>query len=119
MSSDVGPWYSGGRVDQPRKDHRMLFRRAALLIGALALAAPACAQKWDLATVTCEKFLSFDKNTVNILLAWVDGYYREDDDPPIIDLNNYLSNAKKLGDYCRANPEISLISATDKLFEKK
>jgi acid stress chaperone HdeB len=79
----------------------------------------AYAEKWDLATVTCEKFLSFDKNTVNILLAWVDGYYREDDDPPIIDLDNYLSNAKKLGDYCRANPDIGLIRATDKLFEKK
>jgi acid stress chaperone HdeB len=97
----------------------MLFRGAALLIAALALAAPAHAQKWDLATVTCEKFLSFDKSTVNILLAWVDGYYREDDDPPIIDLENYLGNAKRLGDYCRANPDISLIRATDKLFEKK
>jgi hypothetical protein len=36
-----------------------------------------------------------------------------------IDLNNYLSNAKKLGDYRRANPNISLISATDELFERK
>jgi hypothetical protein len=34
-------------------------------------------------------------------------------------LENYLGNAKKLGDYCRANPDISLIRATDKLFEKK
>ena len=73
----------------------------------------------DSTALPCEKLLSFDKNTANILLAWVDGYYREDDDPPIIDLNTYLSNAKKLGDYCRANPQISLITATDKLFEKK
>ena len=73
----------------------------------------------DSTALPCEKFLSFDKNTVNILLAWVDGYYREDDDPPIIDLDKYLTNAKKLGDYCRANPDTGLISATDKLFEKK
>ena len=26
---------------------------------------------------------------------------------------------KRLGDYCRAHPEIGLITATDKLFEKK
>jgi acid stress chaperone HdeB len=77
------------------------------------------AEKWDLSTVPCDKFLSFDKNTVNILLAWVDGYYREEDDPPIIDSDKYLTNAKRLGDYCRAHPEIGLITATDKLFEKK
>ena len=59
------------------------------------------------------------QNTVNILLAWVDGYYREENDPPIIDSDKYLTNAKRLGDYCRAHPEIGLITATDKLFEKK
>jgi acid stress chaperone HdeB len=97
----------------------MLFSRATLLVAALAFAAPAYAQSWDLSTVTCQTFLSYDKNTVNILLAWVDAYYREDDDPPVIDLDKYLGNAKKLGDYCRAHPDIGLITATDKLFEKK
>ena len=97
----------------------MLFRHAALLVAALSLTAPAYAEKWDLSTVPCDKFLSFDKNTVNILLAWVDGYYREENDPPIIDSDKYLTNAKRLGDYCRAHPEIGLITATDKLFEKK
>ena len=96
----------------------MLFRRAALLVAGLALAAPANAQKWDLSTVTCETFLSFDKNTMNILLAWLDAYYKDEDDPPIIDLQKYLANAKKLGDYCRANPTAGLITATDKLFGK-
>jgi len=96
----------------------MLFRRAALLAAALALASPAYAQKWDLSTVTCETFLGFDKSTVNILLGWVDAYYKGEDDPPVIDLDKYLANAKKLGDYCRANPTVGLITATDKLFGK-
>jgi acid stress chaperone HdeB len=72
----------------------MLFRHATFLVAALSLAAPAYAEKWDLSTVACDKFLSFDKNTVNILLAWVDGYYREENDPPIIDSDKYLTNAK-------------------------
>jgi acid stress chaperone HdeB len=101
----------------------MLLRRATrlvatLVLAALVLVAPAYAQKWDLSTVTCETFLGFDKDTVNILLAWIDAYYRGDDDPPIIDLEKYLANAKKLGDYCRAHPTVGLITATDKLFEK-
>lgn len=97
----------------------MLFRRAAIIVAVLAVAAPAYAQTWDLSTVSCEKFLGYDKDTVNILLAWLDAYYRTDDDPPIIDLQKYLANAKKLGEYCRAHPDIGLITASDKLFDKK
>jgi acid stress chaperone HdeB len=97
----------------------MLFRRAAIIAAALALAAPVHAQTWDLSTVTCQKFLSYDKDTVNIVLAWVDAYYRGDNDPPVIDLQKYLANAKKLGNYCGSHPDTGLITATDELFGKK
>jgi acid stress chaperone HdeB len=97
-----------------------MFRRIALVAVAatLAIASPAHAQKWDLATVDCKSFLTFDKNTTNILLAWLDAYYKDEDDPAVIDLEKYLANAQKLGEYCRANPTLSLITATDKLFGK-
>jgi acid stress chaperone HdeB len=95
------------------------MRRTVLVIAALLVAAPAYADKWDLSTVTCQTFLGYDKNTVNILLAWFDAYYRGDDDPPVIDFDKYLANAKKLGEYCRANPKTGLIAATDKLYDKK
>jgi acid stress chaperone HdeB len=96
-----------------------MFRRIALVaVAALALASPASAEKWDLSTVNCQTFLGFDKNTVNILLAWLDAYYKEENDPPIIDSEKYLANAQKLGEYCRANPTVGLITASDKLFGK-
>jgi acid stress chaperone HdeB len=95
-----------------------MFRRIALVAAALAFAAPAFAEKWDLATVNCQAFLGFDNDTKNILLAWLDAYYKEEDDPAVIDSEKYLANAKKLGEYCRANPSLSLITATDKLFGK-
>lgn len=95
-----------------------MFRRIALVATALAFAFPAYAEKWDLSTVNCQAFLGFDKNTTNILLAWLDAYYKEENDPPIIDTDKYLANAAKLGDYCRANPTIGLITATDQLFGK-
>jgi acid stress chaperone HdeB len=59
-----------------------------------------------------------DKNSTNILLAWLDAYYKEEDDPAIIDTEKYLANAGKLGDYCRANPTVGLITATDELLGK-
>jgi acid stress chaperone HdeB len=95
-----------------------MFRRIALVAAVLALASPAYAEKWDLSTVNCQAFLGFDKDTINMVLAWLDAYYKGDDDPPVIDTDKYLANAKKLGDYCRANPSLGLITAADKLFSK-
>jgi acid stress chaperone HdeB len=98
----------------------MSFRRIALVAVAatFAFTAPAAAEKWDLSTVDCKTFLGFDKDTVNILLAWLDAYYKGDDDPPVIDSAKYLANAKKLGEHCRANPTTGLITASDELFGK-
>ena len=43
----------------------------------------------------------------------------EEDQPPVIDTEELVSNAKKFGAYCAAHPNTSLIDATDKLFQKK
>jgi acid stress chaperone HdeB len=53
---------------------------------------------------------------IKIILAWLDGYYKDEKDPPVIDTDKFVANAKKLGEYCSANPTIGLITATDKLF---
>jgi acid stress chaperone HdeB len=37
----------------------------------------------------------------------------------VIDTDQFVANAKKLGDYCSAHPDIGLITATDKLFQKE
>ena len=38
-------------------------------------------------------------------------------DPPVIDTDQFVANAKKLGEYCAGHPDIGLITATDKLFK--
>ena len=40
----------------------------------------------------------------------------DEDEPPIIDTDKFVANAKRLADYCAANPTVGLITATDKLF---
>ena len=79
---------------------------------------PAAAEKIDLSTMTCKQFLSKDKDEVGIILTWLDAYYKEEDDPPVIDTDKFVKNAGKLGGYCANNPTIGLITATDKLFGK-
>ncbi len=96
----------------------MRFRHAALAAAALVIATPACAAKLDLSTIKCKEFVDSSKDEIGYILAWLDAYYKEDDDPPIIDTDKLIANAKKLGEYCAANPTIGLITATDKLFGK-
>ena len=92
-----------------------------VLAAALVLAgfvSSARAEVIDLSTKTCQQFQASDKEEIGIILAWLDGYYRDEDDPPIIDTEKFVARAKKLGEFCSANPSIGLITATDKLFGK-
>jgi acid stress chaperone HdeB len=96
----------------------MMLRYIPLVAAALAVASPAGAEKIDLSTVTCKKFVDSSKDEIGYILAWLDAYYKDEDDPPIIDTDKLVANAKKLGEYCGANPSVGLITATDKLFGK-
>ena len=97
------------------------MKRFAVALAATSLFAwcnTASGEQIDLSTWTCKKFQSADKEEIGIILAWLDAYYKDDDDPPIIDTEKFVANAKKLGAYCSENPTIGLITATDKLFKK-
>lgn len=100
------------------------MRKSSLMAGLIvagiagAAAAPAWAAAIDLSTQSCKQFLASDGDDMKITLAWLDAYYKSEDAPPVIDTAKFVSNAQKLGDYCRKNPTIGLITATDKLFGK-
>jgi acid stress chaperone HdeB len=87
-----------------------------LAAGMIACCNPVFADDIDLSTWTCKQFQSADKETIEIILTWLDGYYKDQDDPPVIETHQFVENAKKLGEYCSAHPDIGLITAADKLF---
>jgi acid stress chaperone HdeB len=97
----------------------MRFFAALWLAGGLMWCGPALAEDIDLTAWSCKQFLSTSKEDVGVILAWLDGYYKEEDQPPVIDTDELVANAKKLGQYCAAHPDSALIDATDKLFQKE
>jgi acid stress chaperone HdeB len=96
------------------------MRRLLLLAIAASLnvAVPAQAEKVDLSTITCKRFFEYSKENVSLMLMWLDGYYTEDDDDPIVDLDKLADNAKKLSDYCGKNPTHNIITAAEKTIAK-
>ena len=85
----------------------------------LCCGTPAKASEIDLSTWTCRQFQSAPKDEVTLILAWLDGYYRADEDPAVIDIDQLAANARKLGSYCSAHPDTKLMTAADTLFERE
>jgi acid stress chaperone HdeB len=92
----------------------MRYFAALLVAGVMACGTPAVADDIDLSTWTCKTFLNSDKHTIELVLTWLDGYYKDEDDPPVIETNKFVDNAKKLATYCAEHPDQGLITAADK-----
>ena len=96
----------------------MRMLAAAMLAGALLAAPTAQAQIVDLNTVTCKDFSGFNKDITFAMVMWLDAYYRDEDDPPIIDFDKMAQKAGRLGEYCGKNPTHSLTTAAEPIMSK-
>jgi acid stress chaperone HdeB len=94
------------------------MKTASLVLAMLLVGSPLQAQVIDLSTIKCKEFVASGKEEIGIMLAWLNAYYKDEDDPPIIDFGKLTSDAQKLGAYCGSNPEVGLITAADTLFNK-
>ena len=83
-------------------------------------AVAACAQegKLDLAALTCQKLFEMKREQINIVLGWLQGYYLEENGPPVVDLDKLSADSLRLSGYCAANPQEDVISAAEALFGK-
>jgi acid stress chaperone HdeB len=90
------------------------------IVAALVLfaAVPARAQQLDLSTVTCKQFIESDKDTIGLILMWMEGYYTEQNAKPIVDFDKMKKDGGKLGEYCSKNPGHGLITAADEILDK-
>lgn len=82
------------------------------------LSVPAHAEVLDLSTLTCEQFLKGGDDEIKMVLTWMDGWYKGDQDEAIIDTDVFVENAKKFGQFCAANPTISIVNAAEKILGK-
>ena len=94
----------------------MKSAQVAILATILAASCPAFAATINLRETSCSEFLALSKDDLTYSLAFLDGYYRTEDDPLVIDQDR--AGVKSLAEYCIANPTEGLIDAADKLFKR-
>jgi acid stress chaperone HdeB len=91
----------------------------ALFAGTVLLSsAPAHAVVLDLSTLSCKQFIEGGEDEIKMVLTWMDGWYKGDEDEAIIDTEVFVANAKKFGAFCAANPNISIVNAAEKILGK-
>ena len=89
----------------------------ALFVGCCLLGGgPARAEKIDFSKTTCKQFFDTHKGDVNVFLAWLDGFSREENAAPVFDTDEFALGAKKFSAYCAAHPAASLTMAADEVF---
>jgi acid stress chaperone HdeB len=115
---------SSRKVNKVRRESRpsevAMTRYIFAAVLSLAFAAPAFAtEPVDLNTIKCKEWLTSSKDDIGFTIAWLDGYYQDEDAAPIIDFNKMREHAEKLAAYCNANPTIGLGTAAEKLLGKK
>ncbi|MEW6436740.1 MAG: HdeA/HdeB family chaperone [Pseudomonadota bacterium] len=97
--------------------------RAALALTLLAVAAPAGAAQGDrqlnLNAESCGDFLNASPADVATILAWLDGYYQDEDAPPVVDFDSLKTNAAKLKAVCAAHKDETVGAAAESLFGRQ
>jgi acid stress chaperone HdeB len=94
----------------------MKFNRLLIVSAALGLlASPANAVVLDLSTMSCKQFIESGPDEIKMVLTWMDGWYKGDQDEAIIDTEVFVDNAKKFGTYCAAHPTVSIVTAAEKV----
>jgi acid stress chaperone HdeB len=84
----------------------------SLLLAAM-LVAPASAQVLDLSTIKCKEFIESRKETIDLILMWLDGFYTEDEDKAVIDFDKMKQKGERLAAYCARNPTEDLMTAAE------
>lgn len=95
---------------------RLAFAAAA---GALSLAQPAHAQRLDLDAMTCKEFQASDRQTIAMVLMWLEAFYTEANAKPVVDFDKLKVDGEKIAAYCAKNPSHVVIIAADNVLEKK
>ena len=87
----------------------------AIVSAALLWTPPVQAQSLKLSKITCEEFVSADKDTIGNLMMWLGGFYMGNNDDAVIDFDKMAKQGKELGKFCAENPKSKLSKAAEKI----
>jgi hypothetical protein len=87
------------------------------LIATMTTAAWGNEQKIDLSAMTCSEFMKSDQTTGTLILAWFLGFYGEEEDPQVIDLDKLEQARTQFTAFCKQQPNFRMTVAAEGILE--
>jgi hypothetical protein len=83
-----------------------------------ALPLPARAQKLDLTTTKCAQLQQMSKEQVASVTTWLAGYYTQEGEGDVIDLEKIKETADKITEFCTKNASFSVSGAAEGILSR-
>ena len=93
-----------------------LWTITVLLLGEAA--AEARIERIDLTSFTCKQFLELNRDDALIVVGWLQGYYLDEHETPVVDFTKLSVESESLANRCTARPDENVIAAADRVFGK-
>jgi hypothetical protein len=87
-------------------------------IAVLLLAEAAAADRIDLTRLTCKEFLEMNRDDARIVVGWLQGYYLDEHETPVVDFAKLSVDSASLANRCKARPDENVMAAADRVFGK-
>jgi acid stress chaperone HdeB len=72
----------------------------------------------DLTRLTCKQFLEMNRDDALIVVGWLQGYYLDEHEPPVVDFAKLSVHSVSLANRCVARPDENVMAAADRVFGK-
>ena len=91
----------------------------AAAVAVFAISSSASAQDLDFSKISCKEFINAPKDEISTILAWMEGYYTKESDPPIMRADKTVKDAKALSAYCNDHGDDDIIKAAEAVMPVK
>ena len=71
--------------------------------------------KINMAKITCADLVNSYPEDMIVIGTWMSGYYNAKRNNTTIDPKTLAANSKRVADYCRANPKVTVMKAIESL----
>ena len=72
----------------------------------------------DLTRLSCKQFLEMNRDDALIVVGWLQGYYLDEHETPVVDFAKLSVDSVTLANRCVARPDENVMTAADRVFGK-
>jgi acid stress chaperone HdeB len=95
----------------------MKLRTIIALTAAVIAPTAVNSQQIDVSSMTCQQFVQSDDTRTNLIVAWLLGYYTDEQDPQVIDLSSLNKTRDRFVNFCKQQPNFKMTAAAEGLLE--